>query len=203
MKSLTVVVILVLLALGLVLAGEAWADASPSPEPVTPVTKATARWVYHWHDLAVRARASANHWRSCHRKGRLAPVKHPPALGVGQQAFRAAGASYKALARKYFAEVRSLRARALRPGGYGAARWLPLARHAGWPAAQEAALVTCIWRESRGNPRATNPWTGCAGLLQIHPCWGLGASAYDPLVNLRFGLRLWRSQGWAPWGGRP
>lgn len=66
MKSLTVVVILILLALGFAMAGEAWADASPPPEPVAPVTKATARWVYHWHDLAVRARASANHWRSCH-----------------------------------------------------------------------------------------------------------------------------------------
>lgn len=196
MKSLTVVVILILLALGFAMAGEAWADASPPPEPVAPVTKATARWVYHWHDLAVRARTSANHWRSCHSKGRLAPIKHPPALGVGQQAFRAAGASYKALARKYFAEVRSLRARALRPGGYGASRWLPLARHAGWPASQEAALVTCIWRESRGDPRATNGI--CDGLLQLHRCHGV-RNVFDPLVNLRAGLRLWRASGWSPW----
>jgi len=57
-----------------------------------------------------------------------------------------------------------------------------------------------IWRESCGDPDATNPWTRCAGLLQLHPCHGLGRAAYDPGVSLRYGLRLWRSSGWRPWG---
>lgn len=57
-----------------------------------------------------------------------------------------------------------------------------------------------IYRESRGDPRATNPTTNCAGLLQIHPCHGLGDRAYIPYTNLRFGLKLYREQGTVPWG---
>lgn len=79
-------------------------------------------------------------------------------------------------------------------------RWVWLARSVGWPKAQIPMLMVVIYRESRGDVYATNPTTSCAGLLQIHPCWGLGSAAYDPRRNLAFGLKLWRGSGWAPWG---
>jgi len=54
--------------------------------------------------------------------------------------------------------------------------------------------------ESGGVPYAVNAYSGCSGLLQLHPCHWSGR--YDPLVprlNLRGGLRLWRGSGWQPW----
>lgn len=85
-----------------------------------------------------------------------------------------------------------------RPGGSGAARWRPLALWAGWPRSAWPTLRAVIQRESRGNPRAVNPSSGCSGLLQVHPCHGV-AGVLDPLVNLRAGLRLYRASGWRPW----
>lgn len=79
-------------------------------------------------------------------------------------------------------------------------RWVWLARSVGWPKAQLPTLMYVIARESGGDVWATNPATCCAGLTQIHPCWGLGAAAYDPRVNLAFALKLWRGGGWAHWG---
>jgi soluble lytic murein transglycosylase-like protein len=84
------------------------------------------------------------------------------------------------------------------PKGSGASRWWPLARYVGWPSPQRSTLLAIIWRESNGNPNAVNRSSGCAGLLQIHPCHGV-TNVTDPAVNLRAGLRLWRSQGWYPW----
>ncbi len=80
-------------------------------------------------------------------------------------------------------------------------RWVWLSRQVGWPRSQVPALMYVINRESRGDPGVVNPSSGCAGLLQLHPLHGLGETALDPRTNLSFGLRLWRSNGWTPWGG--
>lgn len=85
------------------------------------------------------------------------------------------------------------------PGGTSnGVRWLPLARWVGWPEYTLSTLAAIIMRESTGRVRALNQSSGCAGLLQIHPCHGV-ANVFDPEVNLRAGLRLYRASGWAPW----
>ena len=85
------------------------------------------------------------------------------------------------------------------PGGTSnGVRWMPLARWVGWPQYTLGTLAYIIMRESSGRARALNSSSGCAGLLQIHPCHGV-ANVFDPLVNLKAGLRLYRASGWAPW----
>ncbi len=84
--------------------------------------------------------------------------------------------------------------RMCRPPGTGAGRWLALGKFVGWPRSQWRNLVTCIRRESSGNPRASNGI--CDGLMQIHRCHHI-RNVFDPLVNLRYGLRLWKRTGWA------
>lgn len=103
-------------------------------------------------------------------------------------------------ARRHEAYVRGWARRWARLYGHNVGRWADDAIAVGWPECSLAMLGRVIWRESRGDPRAINRWSGCAGLLQIHPCHGLGAKALNPRENLKFGLRLWRSSGWRPWG---
>lgn len=74
------------------------------------------------------------------------------------------------------AAVAAAIAKMRRPGGSGVARWMPLARWAGWPTGALPTLQRVMWRESRGNPLAVNRSSGCAG------------------------LRLYRAAGWQPWG---
>jgi hypothetical protein len=84
---------------------------------------------------------------------------------------------------------------------YGASvsRWVRLSRRVGWGWAQLPTLMYVVDRESGGSITATNPYSGTAGLLQIHPCHGLGDAAYDPRANLAYGLKLFRGAGWSPW----
>ena len=85
--------------------------------------------------------------------------------------------------------------------GPGVGRWASTALDVGWPEREMPTLGYVIWKESRGNSSAVNETTWCRGLLQIHPCHGEGwRKAFDPRENLKFGLRLWRSSGWRPWG---
>jgi len=87
------------------------------------------------------------------------------------------------------------------PGGSSnGVRWIPLARHVGWPRYTLSQLAYIIQRESSGRQNAYNGVIGCTGLLQIWPGhvsdpWRLT----DPEYNLAVGLRLYRSSGWGPW----
>jgi len=99
-------------------------------------------------------------------------------------------------ARRVLSETR----RASEAYGSRTGRWVRLARRAGWPWAEIRTLMRIIDAESGGVPYAVNAYSGCSGLLQLHPCHWTGR--YDPLVprlNLRGGLRLWRGSGWQPW----
>lgn len=98
------------------------------------------------------------------------------------------------------ARVRRWTRRWTRLYGHDVGRWARLCHDVGWPEGAMEMLGYVMWRESRGDPRAINPSSGCAGLLQIHPCHGLGAKALNPRVNLKFSLRLWQRSGWRPWG---
>jgi hypothetical protein len=80
-----------------------------------------------------------------------------------------------------------------------------LAGQTGWPRSEWGTLCYVIYRESRGNPTATNSSSAAAGLLQFMPQWYLGQwsfapfDPYDPRANLRHGRLLWGEQGWTPW----
>lgn len=84
--------------------------------------------------------------------------------------------------------------------GQGVGRWTRLSRRVGWPWPQFPTLMYVINRESRGLPAAQSPTSGAAGLLQFMPFhWQGKWDPYDPRVNLRNGLLLWRGSGWSPW----
>lgn len=176
--------------------------ASPTPEPTATARPASAGWVKwakKWQAQARRARTRLARVRRCQGKkppARLAPA---PARCEPNTAWSAAGKAWKHHAKRCRAAAAAGIAKMRRPGGSGVARWMPLARWVGWPAGSLPKLRNVMWRESRGNPRAVNPSSRCAGLLQIHPCHHV-ANVCDPLVNLRAGLRLYRAAGWQPWG---
>jgi hypothetical protein len=50
-------------------------------------------------------------------------------------------------------------------------------------------VVAVIFGESGFNPKARNPRSGCAGLMQLHPCHHV-ANVYDPETNITFGCKL-------------
>ena len=95
----------------------------------------------------------------------------------------------------------ALRQKMRHPGGHGAARWLPLARWVGWPEEPLPMLRKVIYRESSGNPRCYTPPYGAAGLLQFLRYWYEGVwwkhtfNPYDPELNLKYGLKIWKRQG--------
>lgn len=84
-------------------------------------------------------------------------------------------------------------------------RWVQLALQVGWKKSSLGGLMAVVYRESRGNPQARNPSSGAAGLLQFMPQWYTGQwsfpafDPYNPKVNLKMGLRLYKQQGWTPW----
>lgn len=60
----------------------------------------------------------------------------------------------------------------------------------------------CIMRhESGGNPNATNPTSGAAGLFQVMPFWWnhYGGDRYDPATNTRVAAAILAQQGWTAW----
>ena len=101
-------------------------------------------------------------------------------------------------ARRVLAETK--RATALYGNRVG--RWVRLSRRVGWPWAEFATLTRIIDAESGGIPTAVNSSSGCAGLLQLAPCWYDGRwqfDPYNPRLNLRYGLRVWRLCSWDAW----
>lgn len=63
----------------------------------------------------------------------------------------------------------------------------------------ETALAIA-WRESRWQPEAVNPYSGAAGLMQIHPIHGYSIDVLrNPYMNVAIAYGLWESEGWRPW----
>ena len=86
--------------------------------------------------------------------------------------------------------------------GSSTGRWVKLALDVGWSRGELGTLMRIIDAESGGNPLAVNPTTRCSGLLQLHPCWWQGKwffNPFDPKMNLRYGLIVKRTAGWASW----
>lgn len=85
---------------------------------------------------------------------------------------------------------------------YGArtGRWARLARRVGWPWPQFPTLMRVMDAESNGSYTAANPYSGCAGLMQLAACWWSGiGNPYDPKFNLRRSLYVQRHCGWGAW----
>ena len=99
------------------------------------------------------------------------------------------------------------------------AQFAALAVNLGWPVGQYNKIIAVINRESFGLPLAhnqTDPMGGSYGLLQINGFWCRGNNSFlqqkgiltncemlfDPQVNLKAGLAIWRNSGWNPWGGK-
>lgn len=84
--------------------------------------------------------------------------------------------------------------------GAGTGRWVRASRRAGWEWSNLPILMLVVYTESHGNPSATNPSSGAAGLLQFLPAWWEGKwDPYHGPTNLRHGHKAWLDQGWNPW----
>lgn len=180
-------------------------SATPTPE-ITPAPAATVKWARNWRRIAVSKWKTWNRARVC-----LGMAKHPfaspqPSRSASKAVWAAAGAKWKHMVRKgggvrtYQSRTRALVRRMTHPGGSGAARWMPLARLAGWPKSCLPHLTYIIARESGGNPRAKNPASTASGLLQFLSSWWRGKwNPFDPYQSLRHGYKAWRQVGWQPW----
>lgn len=171
------------------------AETTGCPAPERVVKLALAK-----HRAADRA---FDRWQRARRclaldSGRLR-VERRPSRDAAASVWLAAMDRWQRQERDFRHRLARLVDRMRHPGGTSSGvRWLPLARWVGWPASTLSHLAYIIMRESSGRPRALNASSGCAGLLQIHPCHGV-ANVFDPEVNLRAGLRLYRQCGWSPW----
>jgi hypothetical protein len=94
----------------------------------------------------------------------------------------------------------------------GCAQYVADAITAGWPADQAPTLARVMFRESRCNPMAFNRQdsnNGSRGLMQIngvHKRWLMDTGyitslddLFNPDINLRAALHLYRMVGWSAW----
>jgi len=94
----------------------------------------------------------------------------------------------------------------------GCAQYVADAISAGWPADQAPTLARVMFRESRCNPMAFNKQdsnNGSRGLMQIngvHKRWLMETGyitslndLFNPDINLRAALHLYRMVGWSAW----
>ena len=175
-------------------------SATPSPSP-SPSASPTASpkliaWAVKWHRLAGRQRVRLVRLRACLGRGRLRARPHRPPSDAASD-WAAYGGLCKRLARRYSVELRRDWRRIVDPRPLvSASQWQPLLQWTGWPSCELANAVTCIRRESGGRPWASNGF--CFGLFQINRCHHLH-DPFNPLVNCRYALQLWRADGWRDW----
>jgi hypothetical protein len=175
---------------------------SPSPSPSgSPGASATASpqlvaWATGWHRVALRARVRLVRLRACLGRGRLCALPHRPS-GDAASGWAAFGARCKRLDYRWYNESKRDWRRIAHPQPLvSAVQWKPLLRYVGWPVSQLDDAVTCIRRESGGRPWASNGF--CFGLFQVNECHHLH-DPFNPLVNCRYALQLWRADGWRDW----
>jgi hypothetical protein len=144
-------------------------------------------WQAKWEKIAHNRLDTLNKARACYNL---------PKVGLDKYEKHSDGIVWKAVAvdlRKRFNKVHSRMVNPRNPSG--AERWLPLARHVGWPRDQEATLVKVIWRESNGIPTVGGTFRGLMQVWVEHSPLNL----YNPHVNLAVSLQLWHREGWRPW----
>jgi hypothetical protein len=217
MRNAAITIAATLVLFGLLLLGGARAPAqagdpapSPSPSP-TPSSEPTATPAPR--SVVVRALHSRGHAAAALREYKRAAAcfGHRVSVHVDGRPSRTASldvwlshwADWRSQVTQLREKTARLHYRMTHPGGSSSGvRWMPLARHVGWPSYTLGTLAMIIMRESSGRELAYNGVIGCSGLLQIWP-GHVPASCrqllFDAEYNLRVGLKLWRSQGWQPW----
>jgi soluble lytic murein transglycosylase-like protein len=86
----------------------------------------------------------------------------------------------------------------------GVEQWRGLVAQYDWPVAEALRVMAC---ESGGNAAAESGY-GDGGLMQIRYAAHYDKVAsydalFDPATNIAVAYRIWRDQGWAPWGCSP
>jgi hypothetical protein len=97
---------------------------------------------------------------------------------------------------------------------YSCRGYVDLAREIGWPKSERGNIRRVMYRESRCRSTAWNPKDpngGSHGLMQINGSnvgWAKRngwltnyRDLYNPQVNLKVSLELWKLYGWRPWAG--
>lgn len=130
----------------------------------------------------------------------IIPMVEEPTLSVKSEARERAAKEVREwkTEQRRIASEKAAERRAVSYGG----PWGALAASVGWSESELPTLRRIIEAESGGNPRAHNSSSGCAGLLQLHPCWYNGYwhfDPYDPRLNLLYGLKVKRMYGWSQW----
>ena len=175
-------------------------SATPSPSPSPSASPSASpqliAWATGWHRVAGRQRVRLVRLRACLGRGRLCALPHRPS-GDAASGWAAYGGRCKRLDYRWYAESKRDWRKIAHPSPVvSAVQWKPLLRWVGWPSSQLANAVTCIRRESGGRPWASNGF--CFGLFQINECHGLH-DPFNPLVNCRYALQLWRADDWRDW----
>lgn len=172
------------------------ASASPTPEPASAALVARSLKA---QKAAKATRATLARVRQCFKSGPPVAVGRAPKRSASAEVWTRALRKWKYQRADWQDKIKAGRAKMLKPGGTSSGvRWMPLARWVGWPEHTLSKLAYVIMRESSGRVRALNSSSGCAGLTQLHPCHGV-KNPFDPEVNLRAALRLYRASGWQPW----
>lgn len=138
--------------------------------------EAQAEWYAHWQQRAARGLTPdlLDEWRDFTRRHEPAPVAPHGHETVRPSPYTGMGTDveqWRNLVAAYF------------PSG-------------------EVDTALCVMRwESGGNPTATNPSSGAAGLFQVMPFWWdhHGGDRYDPDTNVRTARKIWDQQGWRGW----
>lgn len=83
-------------------------------------------------------------------------------------------------------------------------RWRPLVSRYFPPEEVDRALCI-IGHESNGDPDADNPRSSARGLFQVlgslwAPHYGIDRTdLYDPIINTRIAVDIWKDHGWGAW----
>ena len=171
-------------------------SATPSPSATPTASPALVAWSRHWARMAGRDRRHVDGLRRCLGRNVVRALPDRPSSDAAS-GWAAYGGRCKRLDYRWYAESKRDWRKIAHPSPLvSAVQWKPLLRWVGWPSSQLANAVTCIRRESGGRPWASNGF--CFGLFQINECHGLH-DPFNPLVNSRYALQLWRADGWRDW----
>lgn len=161
-----------------------------------PISDANMKWARHWRTVALRNCKYENRLRRCLCLGpRALPRYTEPDYPGGP--WREWGRKWRVIAQQSWKRCLALHHRITHPRGTSVARWLPLAKHVGWPVNTWSTLLRVMGRESGGRPWAQNGVFH--GLLQIWTAHAPGWDLFNPHINLAIGLQLWRRLHWTPW----
>jgi hypothetical protein len=181
-------------------------DLSTEPtSTVLPASPETVRAALHKRGHAKLALREYKALAACFLRHPHLRLGERPDRNASDSVWTRAGLRWSRLHQRLDRSSARLTDKMLHPGGSSSGvRWMPLARHVGWPEYTLGQLASIIYRESSGRENARNP-SGASGLLQLMPGWWTGqwgvpaGNPFDPEYNLRSGHLMWHKSGWSPW----